>query len=85
MFIPIILIVPVAHAHAHVSAPAPVHLYNNNITGTLTHDGVHRVLKLEASKMNKVADFFVREMASAVPVVPSVIFSSSDKVCDNNK
>ena len=49
-------------------------------TGTLTHDGIHRVLKLEGSKMNKVADFFVREMASAVPVVPSVIFSSVDKV-----
>ena len=52
-----------------------------NLIGTLDHEGVHRVLKIEPSKMSKVADFFVREMATAVPVVPSVIFSSIEKVC----
>ena len=47
--------------------------------GTLTADGVHRVLKLDAAKTAKIADFFVREMAVAVPIVPSVIFAPVEK------
>ena len=39
--------------------------------GTLTADGVRRVLKLDPNKMGKIADFFVREIAEAVPRVPA--------------
>ena len=39
--------------------------------GTLTTEGVRRVLKLDPNKMGKIADFFVREIAEAVPRVPA--------------
>ena len=40
--------------------------------GTLTSEGVRRVLKLEPNKMGKIADFFVREISEAVPRAPLV-------------
>jgi hypothetical protein len=52
----------------HLS-PYPREAYRN---GTLTTEGVRRVLKLEPNKMGKIADFFVREISEAVPRAPLV-------------
>ena len=41
--------------------------------GTLTTEGVKRVLRLDPYKMGKIADFFVREISEAVPRTPIVI------------
>lgn len=38
--------------------------------GTLSTEGVRRVLKLEPNKMGRVADFFVREISEATPRAP---------------
>ena len=41
--------------------------------GTLTTEGVKRVLRLDPYKMGKIAYFFVREISEAVPRAPIVI------------
>ena len=50
--------------------------------GTLTTEGVRRVLKLDPNKMGKIADFFVREIAEAVPRVP-VNFQDKNTISGN--
>ena len=50
--------------------------------GTLTTEGVRRVLKLDPNKMGKIADFFVREIAEAVPRVP-VNFQDKNAISGN--
>ena len=48
--------------------------------GTLTTEGVRRVLRLNPSKMGKIADFFVREIAEAIPRAP---INSFEKTVSN--
>ena len=50
--------------------------------GTLTSEGVRRVLKLDPNKMGKIADFFVREIAEAVPRVP-INFQDKNTISGN--
>ena len=47
--------------------------------GTLTTEGVKRVLRLDPYKMGKIADFFVREISEAVPRTP-IVFQEKEKI-----